>query len=193
MGQKILLPIDFRTEIEYLKYTLNYCLTRLDTLDEITPENPVPRDAPSSDETPPPTQTTPEQTNETTIPNTESPLQSAASNDIINDENEIEMLTMSNKRPIHEDSSEEDPASPLPAKRLPLVPQLLGSLAPMCQKGGEGEIYQRSLPSLPTLLRLEDGGGPVREVSLPHGLPVSQPIHVRDPRVLPMVVEIAVH
>ena len=55
--------------------------------------------------------------NETTIPNTESALQSAASNDIINDENGIEMLTMSNKRPIHEDSSEEDPASPRPAKK----------------------------------------------------------------------------
>ena len=46
------------------------------------------------------------------ILNTESALQSAASND---DENE--MLTMSNKKPIHEDSSEEDPASPLPAKK----------------------------------------------------------------------------
>ena len=49
---------------------------------------------------------TQEQKNETTIPNTESALRSAASND---DRNEIEMLTMSNKRPIHEDSSEEDP------------------------------------------------------------------------------------
>ena len=44
-----------------MKYILNYCLTRLDTLDEITPENRVPRVAPSSDETPPPPQTTPEQ------------------------------------------------------------------------------------------------------------------------------------
>ena len=60
-ARKIRLPIDFRTEIEYLKYILNYCLTRLDTLDEITQENPVPRVAPSSDETPPPPQTTPEQ------------------------------------------------------------------------------------------------------------------------------------
>ena len=180
------LPIDFMTEI--LKYILNYCLTRLDTLDEITSENPVPRNAPSSDETPPPPQTTLEQKNETTTPSTESALQSAASND---DENEIEMLTMSNKRPIHEDSSKEDPASPLPAKRLPLVPQLVGSLAPMCQKGGEGKIYLRSLPSLPTLPSLEDGD-PVREISLPHGLPVSQTTQVRDLRVLPKVVEIAV-
>ena len=84
-ARKIRLPIDFRTEIEYLKYILNYCLTRLDTLDEFTPENPVTPDALSSDEIPPPPQTTPEQKNETTIPNTESALQSAASNDIIND------------------------------------------------------------------------------------------------------------
>ena len=116
-ARKSRLPIDFRTEIEYLKYILNYCLTRLDTLDEITPENPVPRDAPSSDETPPPPQTTPEQKNETTIPNTESALQSAASNDIINDEKEIEMLTMSNKRTFNADSSEEDTINPLPAKK----------------------------------------------------------------------------
>ena len=100
-----------------MKYILNYCLTRLDTLDEITPENPVPRVAPSSDETPPPTQTTPKQTNETTIPSTESALQSAASNDVNNDENEIEMLTMSNKRTFNKDSSEEDTNNPFPAKK----------------------------------------------------------------------------
>ena len=116
-ARKIRLPIDFKTEIEYLKYILNYCLTRLDTLDEITPENPVPRDAPSSDETPPPPQTTPEQTNETTIQSTESTLQSAASNDVNNDGNEIEMLTMSNKRTFNEDSSEEDTTNSLPAKK----------------------------------------------------------------------------
>ena len=80
-AKKIRLPIDFKTEIEYLKYILNYCLTRLYTLDEITSENPIPRNAPSLDETPPPPQTTPEQKNETTIPSTESALQSAASND----------------------------------------------------------------------------------------------------------------
>ena len=117
MGQKIRLPIDFRTEIEYLKYILNYCLTRLDTFVEITPENPVPRVAPFSDETPPPPQTTPEQQNETTIPNAESTMQSAASNDVNNDENEIEMLTMSNRRTFNEDSSEEDTNNPLPAKK----------------------------------------------------------------------------
>ena len=85
----------------------------MDLLDEITPENPVPRVAPSSDETPPPL-TTPEQQNETTILNTESALQSAAS---IDDENEIEMLTMSNKRTFNEDSSEEDTNNTLPVKK----------------------------------------------------------------------------
>ena len=113
-ARKIRLPIDFKTEIEYLKYILNYCLTRLDTLDEITSENPVPRNAPSSDETPPPPRTTPEQTNETTIQSTESALQSAASKD---DENEIKMFTMSNKRTFNEDSSEEDTTNLLPAKK----------------------------------------------------------------------------
>ena len=75
----------------------------MDALDEITPENQVPRDAPS-DETPPPPQTTPEQINETTIVIVESAPQSAASNDVNNDENEIEMLTMSNKITFNEDS-----------------------------------------------------------------------------------------
>ena len=44
-------------------------------------------------------------------------MQSAASNDVNNDENEIEMLTMSNKRTLNEDSSEEDTNNPLPAKK----------------------------------------------------------------------------
>ena len=56
--------------------------------------------------------------NETTIPNTESALQSTASND---DENEIEMLTMSNKRTFNEDSSEGHQSSSS-KKRLPLAP-----------------------------------------------------------------------
>ena len=55
--------------------------------------------------------------NETTIPNAESTIQSAASNDVNNDGNEIEMLTMSNKITFNEDSSEEDTTNPLPAKK----------------------------------------------------------------------------
>ena len=55
--------------------------------------------------------------NETTIPNAESTMQSTASNDVNNDNNEIEMLTMSSKRTFNEDSSEEDTNNPLPAKK----------------------------------------------------------------------------
>ena len=139
-AKKIQLPIDFRTEIEYLKYILNYCLTRLDTLDEITPENPVPRDAPSSNEAPPPPQTTPEQKNESTIPNAESTMQSAASNDVNNDENEIEMLTMSNKITLNEDSSEEDTNNPLPAKKAATsspASEQFGTRVPKGRGGGD--------------------------------------------------------
>ena len=85
----------------------------MDTIDEITPENPVPRDAPQVKH-PLHHKLLQNKKNETTIPNTEFALQSAASND---DENEIEMLTMSNKRTFNEDSSEEDTNNPLPAKK----------------------------------------------------------------------------
>ena len=135
-ARKIRLPIDFKTEIEYLKYILNYCLTRLDTLDEITSEN-----APFSDETQKTPQTTPEQKNETTIPSTEPALQSAASND---DENEIAMHTMSNKRAIHEVSSEGEPTSPLPTKRTapgPLASGQDGTFVPKgAGRGGPSKI-----------------------------------------------------
>ena len=40
----------------------------------------------------------------------------------------------------------------LQQKSLPLVPQPVGRMALLCQKEGKGEIYQRSLPSLLTLL-----------------------------------------
>ena len=153
-AKKIWLPIDFRTEIEYLKYIFNYCLTRLDTLDEITPENPVPWDAPSSDEAPPPPQTTPEQKNESTIPNAESIMQSAASNDVNNDENEIEMLTISNKRTLNEDSSEEDTNNPLPAKKAATsspASEQSGTRVPKGRGGGD-------LPKAPVTHALQPVG-----------------------------------
>ena len=113
----------------------------MDTLDEITPEKPVPRDAPSSDEAPTPPQTTPEQKkNESTIPNAESSMQSAASNDVNNDENEIEMLTMSNKRTLNEDSSEEDTNNPLPAKKAATsssASEQSGTRVPKWRGGGD--------------------------------------------------------
>ena len=44
-------------------------------------------------------------------------MQSEASNDVNNVENEIEMPTMCNKRTFNEESSEEDTNNPLPAKK----------------------------------------------------------------------------
>ena len=158
----------------------------MDTLDEITPENPVPWVVPSSDETPPPPQTTQEQQNETTALSTESALQSAASNDV-NDENEIEMLTMSNKRTLHEDSSEEDTNNPLPTKKA-------ATSSPASQQSGTHVPKGRGGGDLPKISAFPANApqprGPVREISLPHGLPVSQTTQVRDPRVLPKVAEI---
>ena len=94
---------------------------------------------------------------------------------------------MSNKRTFNEDSSEEDTNNPLPAKKAatssPASVQS-GTRVPKGRGGGD-------LPSLPTLLNLEDGG-PVSEISLLHGLPVSQQTQVRDLWILPKVVEIAV-
>ena len=78
--------------------------------------------------------------NETTIPNTASALQSAASNDIINDENEIEMLTISNKRTFNEDSSEEDNTNPLPAKKAATsspASEQSGTCVPKGRGGGD--------------------------------------------------------
>ena len=148
-ARKIRIPIEFKTEIEYLKYILNYCLTPLDTLDEITSENPVPRDAPSSDETPPPPQTTPEQTNETTFLNTESVLRSAASND-----DKMEINTACIKRPIHEDSSEEEPTNPLPSKKTALGSPTSGQNGTVVPKGtGRGDLSKISTfcPNAPKL------------------------------------------
>ena len=113
----------------------------MDTLEEITPENPVPRVAPSSDKTPPPPQITPEQQNETTILNTASTLQSAASND---DENEIEMLTVSNKRTLNEDSSEEDTNNPLPAKKA-------ATSSPVSEQSGTCVLRGRGGGDLPKI------------------------------------------
>ena len=160
LGQKIRLPVDFKTKIEYLKLlpdTTGYirwnhsrksssssCTFRWNTSTKKLLQN---------------------KKNETTIPNAESTIQSAASNDVNNDDNEIEMHTMSNKRISMKIVLKRTPPILFQQKRLPLAPQLVSSLAPVCQKGGEGEIYLRSLPSLPTLLNLEDGG-PVREISL---------------------------
>ena len=91
-------PTDFNTEVQFLKYILNYCLTRLDTinnqvtahdtLNETIPEHPVPQDEPAT--------------------STDTNLlqhKSAASNDQTNDD--MEYIAASTKRG-HDDSSDDD-------------------------------------------------------------------------------------
>ena len=129
-ARKIRLPIDFRTEIEYLKYILNYCLTRLDTLDEITPENPVPRVAPSSDETPPPPQTTSYATQSI------APSDTSAAENV---DDEMDYTTVSTKRGRRHDSSDEEPNSPRtkkPASGSPASGQD-GTPVPKGREGGD--------------------------------------------------------
>ena len=154
-------------------------------------KNPVPRNAPSSDETPASPHTIPEQTKKP---------QSRVLSSLYNLQLQMMSTTMRMKLKCLQWAIKElsmrivlkrTPPILFQQIRLPLAPQLVSSLAPVCQKGGEGEIYLRSLPSLPKLLNLEDGG-PVRQISLPHGLTVSQTTQVGDQRVLPKVVEIAV-
>ena len=140
----------------------------MDTLDEITPENPVPRVTPSSDETPPPPQPTPEQS-------IAPPDTSAAEN--VDDE--MDYTTLSTKEVVVMIALMRNQIV-LEQKSLPLVPQPVGRMALLCQKEGKGEIYQRFLPSLLTLLNLEEGS-PVREISLPDGIPDLQPTQMKDP------------
>ena len=169
-ARKIRLPIDFRTEIEYSKYILKYCLTRLDTLDEITPENPVPRVSPSSDETPPPPQTTSSATQSIAPPDT-----SAAEN--IDDE--MDYITVSTKRGHRHDSTDDEPNNPRTKKPASGSPASGQDGTPV-PKGREGGDLLRSLPSLLTLLNQEEGS-PVREVSLPDEIPDLQPTQMKDP------------
>ena len=117
-AKKIRLPIDFKADVGYLKYILNYCLTLLDTLDESTSEiqllemhllqmkHPLHHKLLQNKKMKPQS-------------STESALQSAASND---DENEIEMLTMSNKRAIHEVTLKRNLPVLFQPRELPLVP-----------------------------------------------------------------------
>ena len=70
-------------------------------------------------------------------------MQSAASNDVNNDENEIEMLTMSNKRTLNENSSEADTNNPLPAKKAATsspANEQSGTRGPKGRGGGGGDL-----------------------------------------------------
>ena len=140
------LPIDFKTEVEYLKYILNYCLTQLDTLDEITSENLVPRDAPSSDKTPPTPQTTLEQKKMKPQSQILSPLYNL----------QLQMMTKWNwVQWVTKDLSmriaqKRNRPVLFHLRELLLVPQRVDRMALSCQKGQEGEIYQRSPLSVQT-------------------------------------------
>ena len=99
------------------------------------------------------------------------------------------MLTMSNKRTLHEDSSEEDTNNPLPAKKAATSSPASEQSGTRVPKGrGGGDLPKIS--AFPANAPQPRGRGPVREISLPHGLPVSQITQVRDPRVLPKLAEI---
>ena len=179
-----------KIEVEYLKYILNYCMTRLDILDEITSENPVPRDAPSSDKTPLPPQTTQEQQ--------KMKPQSRKLSLLYNWLHlQLQMRMKWNwillvlKDLSMRIAQKRNPPILFHIRELLLVRQPVSRMALSCQEGQEGEIYPRSPLSVQTPQNQEDGGL-VGDRSLPHRLPVSQQTQVRDPQVLPKVVEIVV-
>ena len=90
-------PTDFDTEVQFLKYIMNYCLTRLDAISNQAPAHDT-SNATISEHSAPKDEST---TNADTIL-----LQSAASNDQSNDE--MECVAANIKRRVHEDSSDDD-------------------------------------------------------------------------------------
>ena len=90
-------PADFDTEVQFLKYIMNYCLTRLDAISYQAPAHDT-LNATISEHSAPKDEST---TNADTIL-----LESAASNDQNNDE--MECVVANIKRRVHEDSSDDD-------------------------------------------------------------------------------------
>ena len=99
---------------------------------------------------------------------------------------------MSNKRPIHEDSSEEDPASPLSAKKAATGSSTGGQSGTRVPKGrGGGDLPK--IYNFPANAPQPRGRGSSRGDKSPARAPrFSKTTQVRDPRVLLKVVEIAV-
>ena len=98
---------------------------------------------------------------------------------------------MSNKETFNEDSFEEDTTNPLPEKKAATsspASEQSGTCVPKGRGGGD----LPKISAFPAKTPKSGGRGPVREISLLHGLPVSQQTQVRDLRVLPKEVEIAV-
>ena len=90
-------PTDFDTEVQFLKYIMNYCLTRLDAISNQAPAHDT-SNATISEHSAPKDKFA---TNADTIL-----LESAASNDQSNDE--MECVAANIKRRVHEDSSDDD-------------------------------------------------------------------------------------
>ena len=100
----------------------------------------------------------------------------------------MELSTVSNKRPIHEDSSEEEPTSPLPSKRTAPGSPTSGQNGTVMPKGtGRGDLSKIST-FCPNAPKLERGAGQVDKS--PSQVPISQQIQLRGPRVLLEVAEI---
>ena len=101
---------------------------------------------------------------------------------------------MSIKRPIHEDSSEEDPASPLPAKKVATgssAGEQSGTHVPKGREGGGGGLPKISAFS--ANIPQPRGRGSSQGDKSPTWAPrFSNNTGEGDPRVLPKVVEIAV-
>ena len=152
-------PTDFQTEVNFLKYILNYCLTRLDAIGN--EQIPVNRTAATED----PVENTPAtNTDDTTVLNTNT----VASND----ENNVDMQYVvasatPMKSSVDDDSSDEESR---PKRCLLLAPQLVCGQTQLCQKRGKEEICQGSPPSLPPLN--QGNRGPMGDVYLLFALQV---------------------
>ena len=135
-------PTDFQTEVQFFKYILNYCLTRLDAIGN--EQIPVNYTAATED----PVQNTPTiNTENTNVVNTNT----AASND----ENNVDMQYVAAsatamKRSVDDDSSDEE-SRPNAKKMSAASSRLVCSQTQLCQKRGKEEICQGSPPSLPPL------------------------------------------
>ena len=144
---------DFDTEVQFLKYILNHCLTRLDTtnnqvtahdaLNETIPEHPVPQDEPAT--------------------STDTNLlqhKSAASNDQTSDD--MEYIAASTNRG-HDYSSDED-VNEKPIKKSASSSTTSVQTDTRVRKRGEEKIWPRSPPSLPPL---DQGNrGPIEDLYL---------------------------
>ena len=103
------------------------------------------------------------------------------------------MLTMSNKRTFNEDSSEEDTTNPLPAKKAATgspASEQSGTRVP--KRRGGGDLHKIS--AFPANAPQPRGRGSSQGDKSPARAPrfSNNTTQVRDPRVLPKVVEIAV-